>query len=87
MSEKEQPKLSTAQKRALLDRNISSRTVSRKAEQAINDEKEHKVRKSEESSEQTQTNFKKKKKREKKKKKEEKKKSTSPLERRAPMSE
>jgi hypothetical protein len=33
-----------AQKRALLDRNISSRTVSRKAEQAINDDKEHKVR-------------------------------------------
>jgi hypothetical protein len=68
MSEKEQPKLSTAQKRALLDRNISSRTVSRKAEQAINDEKEHKVRKSEESREQTPDELQKKKKRKKKKK-------------------
>lgn len=39
----EDPKLSTAQKRALLDRNISSRTVARKAEQSLADDKEHRV--------------------------------------------
>jgi hypothetical protein len=39
----EEAKLSTAQKRALLDRNISSRTVARKAEQSLADDKEHRV--------------------------------------------